>query len=151
MLDELVTELIVWKNLKKIAPAGSLSSLFQDDSDKPNLILLGSEDRSLGYYLRFLCTSQGIIKYCGHPDYFPKKVDQYYEGIFVVALDSRLVKLAKSGRAHESIREEKFVDIIYTNPNVPEKTKKRIEYTMGTFNQRFGFSDHILFIGDGAE
>lgn len=145
MLDEIITDLIVWRNLKKIAPEDRLLSLFPDD--KPNLMTMKiNGEISWGYHIRFLYTDQGIIKYGGHPGDFPKETDHYHKGIFVVVLDPKVIAMARNGRAKDSIREERITEIIYNSPEIPEKAKKRLEDTKDAYNERFGFSDHYLFI-----
>ncbi|HLD40353.1 MAG TPA: hypothetical protein VJB13_04385 [Candidatus Nanoarchaeia archaeon] len=145
MLDQLITEYIVWRNLRKIAPEGSLSSLFPND--KPSLMTLRTEEGiGLGYYIRFLCTNQGIILYNHSHKKFSEGLDRYHEGIFVVALDPNLAKRAKNGRVNESTREERITNVVYNSPEVPEKAKRRIENTAAAFNEYFGFSYNYLFI-----
>ena len=131
MLDQLVTEYIVWKNLRKIAPRGALGHGF---ATKPKFISIDGR-KSYGYQLYFFFDDNGLIQpYSSHN---PK-------GYFSVAVDEEPLEMnSEMENENEIVRTERILNYKISKPlpdSYKEKVHERLQATLQRFNHLFGFN-----------
>ena len=152
MLDKIITDLIVWKNVRKIAPQGKL---YYFNQEGPSLFVLKKKDSKMivGYNYVFLFNDAGIIQHAGAPNLFPKAEDyqdKLHVGRFEVEQDmDYLRKIAKSGTSYLNVREERIIHGLYPIKTL-EKVRIRLNRTMETFNAQFGFNPDYTLFSEGS-